>query len=85
MKDGIPGYVSSFQLRQGGYINFQYHSEYPPANDPKYMLTEEKTKAMLADANAWIQKYFPWTEDFAVFQLRDGTIRLDASRQGFLG
>lgn len=85
MKGGIPGYVSDFQLRQGRHINFQYHNKYPAANKSKYMLTEEQTKAMLVDANAWIQKYFPWTEDFVVFQLRDGTIRLDASRQGFLG
>ena len=39
---------------------------------------------MLEDANSFIQKYFPWTKDFVIFQLSDGTIRLDAADRAFL-
>lgn len=85
MKKAVPGHVADFPLRKGGYLNFQYHNQCPPANDPQYMMAEDEAEAMLTDANTWIQKYFPWISDFAVFQLSDGTVRLDASHQGFLG
>ncbi|MED9966491.1 MAG: hypothetical protein UFJ18_06820 [Blautia sp.] len=82
---GIPGSVKKFDKRSGGYLNYQYNSETPEKNNPDFMLEEDKANQMLKEANDFIQKYFPWMKDFVVFQLCDGTIRLDAANREFLG
>lgn len=85
MKIGIPGTVLKLSNRMGGYINYQYNCKNPEKNNPNYMLNEQEANQMLYDANIFIQKYFPWIEDFIVFQLNDNTIRLDAVDRQFLG
>lgn len=92
MKEPIPGTVSKFPERTGGYVNYLYDSRQLKAlrdNIPGYtyedhLHTEEEAEYMLADANAFIQKYFPWMKDFVIFQLSDGTVRLDAANRSFL-
>lgn len=82
---GIPGSVKKFDKRSGGYLNYQYNSEAPEKNNPDFMLEEDEANQMLKEANDFIQKYFPWMKDFVVFQLCDGTIRLDVANREFLG
>lgn len=82
MTDMVPGAVTAFKERTGGYINYQIDE---PSNHGNFHgLTEEQVKAMLSDANEWLGTYFPWMKDFVVFQLIDGTIRLDVADRQFL-
>ncbi len=88
----IPGMVKSFLERTGGYVNYLYDSQKlqkskENTHESVYkerLHTEEEAGQMLEDANSFIQKYFPWTKDFVIFQLSDGTIRLDAADRAFL-
>ena len=48
------------------------------------MLDEGEAEQMLSDANRFLQKHFPWMKDFIVFQLSDGTVRLDVVDRAFL-
>ena len=92
MKTGIPGSVMKFPERTGGYVNYLFSSQKLRElrdNIPRYtfedhMHDEEQVKRMLADANDFVQKYFPWMKDFVIFQLSDGTVRLDAADRAFL-
>jgi len=92
LKEPIPGTVRSFPERTGGYVNYLYDSRALKRfrdNIPGYayedhLHTEEEAEQMLNDANSLIQKYFPWMKDFVIFQLSDGTVRLDAADRAFL-
>ena len=92
MKEPIPGAVKSFPERTGGYVNYLYDSRalkrfrdnIPGYTYENHLHTEEKVEQMLNDANSFIQKYFPWMKDFVIFQLSDGTVRLDAADRSFL-
>ena len=84
-KIGIPGSLQTFEERTGGYINYQYNTSEPEKNNPDFMLDEEEAKQMLRDANEFLRKHFPWMKDFSVFQLSDGTVRLDVADRAFLG
>lgn len=83
MTDIVPGAVTAFGDRTGGYINYQSSRSTNNGGDLRG-LTEEQAEAMLSDANKWIKSYFPWMKDFVVFQLDDGTIRLDVADRQFL-
>lgn len=83
-KVGTPGTVIQFEKRTGAYINYQYSDSSPEKNNPRFMLTDEEVKDMLGKANAFIGEFFPWMKDFVVFQLSDGTIRLDVADRQFL-
>ena len=70
--------------RIGGYINYQYNAQNPENNDMKYMLSQEQADNMLSDIADIIRKYFPWIQDFVVFQYKNGTIRLDLDYMSIL-
>ena len=75
--EAIPGTTLEFGERIGGYLNYQYNGKHPELNDTKYMLTQETADNMLSDIHKVVCKYFPWIQDFVVFQYKDGTIRMD--------
>lgn len=93
MKCGIPGTTRQFTERTGGYINYLFTSQNfqefrentPGFTFEDHMHDEDEANQMLEDANAFVQKYFPWMKDFIIFQLSDGTVRLDAADRAFLG
>ena len=60
--------------RIGGYINYQYNTKNSENNDMKYMLSQEQADNMLSDMADIIRKYFPWIQDFTVFQYKNVTI-----------
>jgi hypothetical protein len=83
--NAIPGTTLEFQDdRIGGYINHKYVGSTPGLNDEKYMLSQEQAENMLSDCREILRKYFPWTQDFVVFQFEDGTVRLDSVAEPFL-
>lgn len=91
MKCGIPGTTRQFPERSGGYINYLYASKklreldnIPGYTLEDHMHDEDEANQMLEDANAFVQKYFPWMKDFIIFQLSDGTVRLDVANRAFL-
>ena len=85
LKLGIPGTVKTFPQRTGGYLNYQYNNSEPEKNNPEFMKDENEADLLLADINSWLDENFPWMQDFIVFQLSDGTIRLDIADRQFLG
>lgn len=84
MKDAVPGTLRTFDERTGGFENYQYNTRNPEKNDPKFQFTEEEADKMLESANSFINEFFPWMGDFIIFQLKDGTVRLDAADRAFL-
>ncbi len=92
MKTGVPGSVMEFPERTGGYINYlfssrklrEFRDNIPGFAFEDHMHDEKKVEQMLADANDFVQKYFPWMKDFVIFQLSDGTVRLDVADRSFL-
>ncbi len=92
MKKTIPGCVKNFSNRTGGYINYlhdsqklkEYRNDIHGYTYKAHLHTEEEAEQMLVEANMFIQKYFPWMKDFVIFQLSDGTVRLDVADRAFL-
>lgn len=86
MLERTPGCVQVFGKRTGGYINYLFLSEKLRDGEvlEDHMHTEAEANQMLAEANTFIEKYFPWMKDFVIFQLSDGTVRLDAADRAFL-
>ena len=88
----IPGTVKRFPERTGGYVNYLYDSQklrelrdnIPGYACENHLHTEKEAEQMLEDADAFIQKFFPWMKDFVIFQFSDGTVRLDAADRAFL-
>ncbi len=85
MKEGISGTLKAFAHRKGGYMNYQYDTSHPENNESEKLLSKEEADCMLEDANTFIEKYCPRMGDFVIFQLEDGTIRLDVADRAFLG
>ena len=81
----IPGTTMEFNdNRIGGYLNYQYNVRNPEMNDMRYMLSQEQADNMLNDMADIIRKYFPWIQDFVVFQYKNGTIRLELDYMSIL-
>lgn len=91
-RESISGAVKAFHQRTRGYVNYLHASQslkqlrdnIPGYTYEDHLHTEEEAEQMLIDANSFIQKYFPWMKDFVIFQLSDGTVRLDAADRAFL-
>jgi hypothetical protein len=83
--EAIPGTTLKFQdNRIGGYVNHQYRGGCQGINDEKYLLTREQAENMLSDCREILCRYFPWTQDFVVFQFEDGLVRIDSTAEPFL-
>ena len=81
----IPGTTMEFSdERIGAYINYQYNAQNPEENDMRYMLSQEQADNMLGDMAEFIRKYYPWIQDFVIFQYPNGTIRMDLDYMSML-